>query len=88
VRCNSAIFGFFSGRVLCAIMLLCLQISRPGIAVYEKTKSMIEIAKANALSCRDFQNGANPNQTPIYELNSYTNVDKLISAIEKFSQSE
>ena len=56
--------------------------------IYDKTKSMIEIAKANARSCRDFQKGANPNQTPIYELNPYTNVDKLVSAIEKCSQSE
>ena len=56
--------------------------------IYEKTKSMIEIAKANARSCRDFQKGANPNQTPVYELNPYTNVDDLVSAIEKFSQSE
>jgi len=40
--------------------------------VYEKTKSMIEIAKANAQSCRDFQKGANPNQTPVYELNPYS----------------
>ena len=88
MRCNSAIFGFFSSHVLCAIMLLCLQVSRLGIAVYEKTKSMIEIAKANAQSCRDFQKGANPNQTPVYELNPYTNVDELVRAIEKFSQSE
>ena len=56
--------------------------------IYDKTKSMIEIAKANARSCRDFQKGANQNQTPIYELNPYTNVDKLVSAIEKCSQSE
>ena len=56
--------------------------------IYEKTKSMIEIAKANAQSCQDFQKGANPNQTPVYELNPYTNVDELVSAIEKFSQSK
>ena len=34
-----------------------------------------------------FSKGSESNQTPVYELNPYTNVDDLVRAIEKFSQS-
>lgn len=56
--------------------------------LYDNTKLMINIAKVNAQNCRDYQKKANPDQTPVYELNPYTNVDELICAIEEFSASK
>jgi len=56
--------------------------------LYDNTKLMINIAKVNAQNCRDYQKKANPDQTPVYELNPYTNVDELVSAIEEFSASK
>lgn len=55
---------------------------------YERTKVSIAIAKTNAARCRKYQTGCNATETPVYELNPYTNVDELVVAIEEFSATE
>jgi hypothetical protein len=53
--------------------------------IYKKTKQMLETAKGRARQCRDYQRQANSEDTAIYELNPYTNIDELICTIEEFT---
>lgn len=55
---------------------------------YENTKSSIPEAKTRALRCRDYQLQGNPAGTPVFQMNPYTNIDELVSAIEAFAVSE
>lgn len=64
------------------------QYDKADTLTYEKTKDQIPEAKRNAAHCRSHQSGCNPDATPVYELNPYTNVDELVSAIEEFAVTE
>lgn len=55
---------------------------------YENTRGLISTAKANAARCRNYQAGCHSAETPVYELNPYTNIDELVTAIEEFSATE
>jgi lipopolysaccharide export LptBFGC system permease protein LptF len=55
---------------------------------YAKTKHLLAQAKTNAQRCRKYQLQSNPADFPIYEMNPYTNVDELVTAIEQFSVEE
>lgn len=52
------------------------------------TKHLLANAKINAQSCRKYQMQSNQTDVPIYEMNPYTNVDELVTAIERFSVEE
>jgi hypothetical protein len=55
---------------------------------YENTKSRTPEAKTRALRCRHYQIQGNPAGTPVYQMNPYTNIDELVTTIEKFAVNE
>lgn len=55
--------------------------------VYNKTKKKIEIAISNAQRLRNYHNKCALQNSKIYELNPYSNLDELICQIQQYSQS-
>ena len=54
------------------------------INIYSQTKNLLQTAILNAIKIQKYQISGNPNGTPIYDLNPYTNLNELIEKIKKF----
>jgi len=52
-------------------------------SVFSETSDKLEVAKDNAKRLRKHQESSNPENTPVYEFNPYTNINELIEEVQE-----
>jgi len=56
--------------------------SKSSTAIFDETKHLLGVAKQNAKKIQKRQVDGNPERTPVYKFNPYTNMHELIEEIE------